>query len=53
MDDRTFAASARGIARDSRLMIRPSPSCSTLGQPGEPEGVWLMNADGTNRRRLC
>ena len=20
---------------------------------GEPEGVWLMNADGTNRRRLC
>ncbi len=24
------------------------------GEPsGEPEGVWLMNADGTNRRRLC
>ncbi len=24
------------------------------GDPsGEPEGVWLMNADGTNRRRLC
>ncbi len=21
--------------------------------PGEPEGVWLMNADGTNRRRVC
>ena len=21
--------------------------------PDEPEGVWLMNADGTNRRRLC
>ncbi len=24
------------------------------GKPsGEPEGVWLMNAEGTNRRRLC
>jgi Protein kinase domain len=24
------------------------------GEPsGEAEGVWLMNADGTNRRRLC
>jgi hypothetical protein len=23
------------------------------GEPIEPEGVWLMNADCTNRRRLC
>ena len=33
---------------DHRLPALPRGSV-----PASPEGVWLMNADGTNRRRLC